>query len=356
MLDTSTEPHHGPEHFDLWNDDRIDAWQNYHLSGMPQLISSMNLCHALLALANSGLLARLRGAQPKTIAELLVGLDEWVGTGFLRYLAVCGVLDEWHDKYRLSAKGRLLTGDVALARLGFYLEAYSPVTQHITGLLTGSMKYGVDVTRADGALSRHTGTVTMSSYTSVVLEAMRGKSATRLLDLGCGGGALLVEMCAHHPQLTGVGIDIAPDAIEAARRRAVEHQVDDRAEFAEANAFQPDTWPEPCLTADVICGLGVLHERFRDGEDAVIDILDRYATVMTGDKMLLIGEPELWYDNQENDSDFFLVHVLTAQGIPRDRAGWLDLFEKTTLRCRRVYTHAVAGPRTCFYELIPRED
>jgi hypothetical protein len=49
------------------------------------------------------------------------------------------------------------------------------------------------------------------------------------------------------------------------------------------------------------------------------------------------------------------VHFLTAQGIPRDRAHWLDLFDKTRLRCLRIYSNAVAGPRTLFYELAPRE-
>ncbi len=52
----------------------------------------------------------------------------------------------------------------------------------------------------------------------------------------------------------------------------------------------------------------------------MIDILDRYATVVSGEKRLLIGEPKLRYDNQENESDFFLVPFLTAQGIPRGRA------------------------------------
>lgn len=341
---------------DLWDDERIDAWENYHLSGMPDLLSAMNLCHALLALANSGLLDRLRGTGPTKPDELLDGMAEHVGTGFLRYLNVCGVLDEWHGTYRLSNRGRLLTEPVAMARLGFYLEAYAPVTRNITGLLTGAMTYGVDVSRADGALGRHTGTVTTSAYTAVVREVMRGTSAIRLLDLGCGSGALLVEMCAHQPELTGAGIDIAPAAIDAARRRATDHGLSDRAEFVVADAFQPDTWPESCRSADVICGVGVLHERFRDGEQAVVDILDRYAEVLTGDRVLLLGEPELRYDNRENDSDFFLVHVLTAQGIPRDRTGWLDVFDRTALTCRRVYTNAVAGPRTCFYELTPRRD
>ncbi|CAM3727311.1 class I SAM-dependent methyltransferase [Kibdelosporangium persicum] len=340
---------------DLWHDERIDAWQKYHLSGMPDLISSMNLCHALLALADSGLLDRLRGDEPRKAGDLLDGMDERVGTGLLRYLHVCGVLDEWHSTYRLSLRGRLLTEPVALARLGFYLEAYAPVTRNITGLLTGTLKYGVDVTRADGSLSKHTGTVTTTSYTAVVRTAMRGTSATRLLDLGCGSGALLVGMCAEQPELTGAGIDIAPAAIDAARQRAAASGLADRVDFVVADAFQPDTWPRACRSADVICGVGVLHEQFRDGEQAVVDILNRYADVLTGEKILLLGEPELRYDNRENDSDFFLVHVLTAQGIPRDRAGWLDVFGKTSLTCRRIYTNAVAGPRTCFYELTPRQ-
>ena len=98
----------------------------------------------------------------------------------------------------------------------------------------------------------------------------------------------------------------------------------------------------------------MLHERFRDGEDAVIDLLNRFAKTLGDERMLLIGEPELRYDDRENDSDFFLVHVLTQQGIPRDRAGWLEVIERTQLDCPRVYSSAVAGPRTCFYELVQR--
>ena len=342
------------EHVELWDAERIRAWQDYHLSGMGELLSSVNLCHALLALANSGMLGRLREVGPSTAGGLLDGLDPRLGPDFLRYLTVCGVLEEHSGTYRLTRRGELLTGDVPLARLGFYLEAYGPVTRRITDLLTGAARYGVDVERAAGPLSRHSGTVSTSAYTQVVLEAMRERAASRLLDLGCGGGSLLVELCLARPDLSGVGIDIAPEAIEAAGRLAASAGVAERVEFAVADAFAPETWPETCSSIQVICGVGVLHEQFRDGDQAVIDILNRYAALVTGSRTLLIGEPELRYDNRENDSDFFLVHFLTAQGIPRGRDGWLDLFQRSALRCTRVYTNAVAGPRTTFYELIPR--
>lgn len=352
MIET---PRTEPESVELWDEQRIRDWQEYHLSGMPQLLSSMNLCHALLALTNSGILARLREAGSGTAETLLDGLDHEVGSGLLRYLTIRGVLATHQGVHRLTRRGELLVGPVALARLGFYLEAYSPVIGLMTDLVTGAATYGVDVSRAAGALSRHSGAVSTSAYTAIVLEGVRERPSVRLLDLGCGGGSLLVELCLARPDLSGVGIDIAPEAIEAARRLATSHGVGDRVEFAVADAFDPVSWPASCRGVDVVCGVGILHEHFRAGDDAVIDILNRYAQVTTRQRTLLLGEPELRYDDRENDSDFFLVHFLTAQGTPRGRAGWLDLFERSRLRCRRVYSCAVAGPRTLFYELTPRE-
>ena len=344
-----------PEHIELWNDERIRAWQDYHLSGMPELISAVHLCHALLALSQTGILGLLGRNGGASVDELVAGRPARLVRGYLRYLTVRGVLEEWQDTYRLSARGRLLTGEIALARLGFYREAYGPVMGRLSDLLSGTARYGQDVVRVDGALSRHSGTVTTTSYTAVLLEALRGQNTKRVVDLGCGSGALLVELCLQDASLSGIGIDIAPEAVDAARLLAARRGVGDRLEFALADAFDPATWPAGCRSADAITALGVLHEALRDGDAAVVDIIDRYAAIVTGAKVLFVGEPELRYDDKENDSDFFLVHVLTGQGIPRDRTGWLGLFAKTRLRCSRIYTNAVAGPRTCFYELTSRE-
>jgi SAM-dependent methyltransferase len=345
-----------PESVELWDGDHIRAWQDYHLSGAADLVSAVNLARALLALADSGLLARLSAEQPRPVAELLAGFDEETGTGFLRYLTVCGVLEEHDETYRLSRRGIMLTGDIAQARLGFYLEAYGPVTARAAQLLDGSAVYGVDVVRDHKALGRRSGMISTASYNRVVREAMRRQEATRLVDLGCGGGSLLVQLCQDNPELSGYGIDVAAEAIKDAQELAGREGVAGRARFAVADAFDPATWPGECAEAELICGVGVLHEKFRDGDEAVVALLNELGTMLDGGRTLLLGEPELRYDNRENDSDFFLVHVLTRQGIPRDRAGWLEIFERSALRCIRVYTSAVAGPRTCFYELVPRAD
>jgi SAM-dependent methyltransferase len=339
----------------LFDEDRATQWEDYHLSGMPELIGSVHLGYALLGLASSGMLDRLRAGGRVPSAELLAELAPAVGAGLLRYLTVRGVLDEFAGGFRLTRRGELLTGQIALARLGFYLEAYGPVVRRLPDLLSGAVRYGVDVERGHGSLGRHSGTVSSVSYTPIVAAALEALGARRVLDLGCGGGSLLVELCQADRGLTGVGIDIAPEPIAAARRAAEQAGVADRLEFVVADAFDPGTWPDATDTADVVCGVGVLHERFRDGDDAVVQILDGYAKAATGGRALLIGEPEIRYDDRENDSDFYLVHVLTAQGIPRDRAGWLDVIARTGLTCRRIWTSAVVGPRTCFYELEPKD-
>jgi SAM-dependent methyltransferase len=344
-----------PELVELWDGDRIREWQEYHLSGMANMISSANLCYSLLALADSGMLRQLRSCQSCSQEEMLVGRNADIGAGFLRYLSTCGVLEEYSGAYRLSRRGTMLTSDVALARLGFYLDAYGPVIRRAADLLDGSARYGVDVVRGHSALGRYSGAISAFAYTPVIRQVVNRRAASHLVDLGCGAGSLLVQLCAENPELTATGLDIAPDAIAAARELAIRQGVADRVRFAVADAFEPASWPADCGDADVICGIGVLHEKFRDGEANVIDLLNRFAQMLAGQRILLIGEPEIRYDNQENDSDFFLVHVLTLQGIPRDRQGWLEVIGQSRLRCRRMYVNAVAGPRTCFYELAPQE-
>ncbi|MFJ3090086.1 methyltransferase domain-containing protein [Streptomyces sp. NPDC086838] len=344
----------GAEILELRDEALIDTWQQFQTSSMPELISAMHLCQILQAVAETGLLDRLRDGRRSLETGLLDGMNQRVGENILRYLVVRGLLEEWQGSYHFTHRGRLLTSEISLARLGFYVEAYGPVTRRTADLLTGAAVYGEDVHRSNGPLSRHCGTVFAKYYTPIVLEAMRDRGAKRILDLGCGAGQLLVDACLNDPDITGVGLDIAPAAVEVARELARSHGLEDRLEFVVADAFDPSTWPEPCHGVEVISMIGVLHEHFRDGDKAVVDILDAYAGYLTGEKMLLVGEPEPFYDDRENDSDFFLMHVLTDQGFPVDRKAWATVFDRTGLTCRRVLTRATAGPRMCFYDLVPQ--
>jgi cyclopropane fatty-acyl-phospholipid synthase-like methyltransferase len=186
----------------------------------------------------------------------------------------------------------------------------------------------------------------------VVAEVLKGRQVRRLLDIGCGGGSLVVDACLQDPELTAIGLDESPGAIAEARALAERAGVADRIEFVVADAFAPQTWPDNCRTADAVCAFSVMHELFRDGEQRVVEVLDGYLDQLGTARFLLIGEPELWGDGLDNDDDFFLIHVLTGQGMPRARSGWLSVFEQSQWECRTVYSRPGAGPRMCFYDLV----
>ncbi|WP_328442078.1 methyltransferase domain-containing protein [Streptomyces sp. NBC_00457] len=341
-----------PPIVELQDAEQRREWQKFTLSDLPEMISAMHVCHAVHALSATPLLERLRSGPRQPGNGLLAGLDPDIGTGFLRYLTGRGILETRGEEYFLTQLGECLTTDVSLARLGVYVEAYGQVTSRIGELLTGEAIYGKDVVRDGAALGAHCATLFSFFHTPAVLRAMRGRKVRRVLDVGCGGGQLIVDACLRDPSLTGIGIDNSPDAIAWANDLARRSGVADRVEFVVGDAFAPETWPAVCAEADGLCMMSALHEHFRHGEQAVVDLLDEISARFPHLKVLLVGEPELRFDGRENDDDFFLIHVLSGQGLPRDRSAWFDVFEKSRLECRQVYTRPGAGPRICFYDLV----
>jgi SAM-dependent methyltransferase len=131
----------------------------------------------------------------------------------------------------------------------------------------------------------------LNPFTDAQLELLaaicRLHSGMRQLDLCCGKGEMLSRWSAH-AGLTGTGVDISPVFLEAARRRAVELQCDDRITFVEADARTYPITPGAfdivsCIGATWIGGglVGTL-ERMRPG-------------LRNTDSLLLVGEP-YWID------------------------------------------------------------
>jgi len=67
------------------------------------------------------------------------------------------------------------------------------------------------------------------------LQSLRGKLAPRILDLGTGTGCLLLALLHELSSATGVGIDIAPRAIEQAQTNAKRLRLGRRARFQVGN-------------------------------------------------------------------------------------------------------------------------
>jgi SAM-dependent methyltransferase len=313
---------------------QLRAWQEFTASGAPQMISAMHLCQAINAVAETGLLEKLHGGLRHGDAAALPGFDQDILQGLLRYLTIRGVLNDTSEGYLLTRWGELLTADATLARLGVYVGAYSAVTSRMSDLLAGKAKYGVDVLRDGGALGAHCATLFKIFHTDTIMTALEGRDVTRILDVGCGGGQLLVDACLRDSNLTGIGLDISADAVAVAKELAEKQGVADRVQFFVADAFDPATWPEACREVDALCIVSALHEHLRDGEQAVVDILSQYVKSLPKLKMLLVGEPELLIEDRENHDDFFLIHVLTGQGMPRDRHTRAPELSGSAMGCR----------------------
>jgi SAM-dependent methyltransferase len=331
------------------------SWRQFRDSGMDEIIAQYHLARALSTLAQTGMASRLFG-RPSMVDQVIEGFNPHIARHLLRFLEVHGVVIlEENSMVALTERGKQLFSEMSLAQLGFYLEAYGPVTDRLVSLLRSDSEYGVDVQRDGAALGRHCATLFHELHTDTVLTAMAGMGAESILDLGCGGGQFLVDAAKQDESLRGIGLDISPEVIAVAKDLAEREGVADRVRFVVGDAFRPTDWPQACREADAICAHGVLHEHFRDGEDAVIRILDVYAALLRqGMKGFILGEPEIRYDVKDSDADLYLVHILTKQGFPRYREEWLSLFERSQLRCRRVLYRPDAGPRFNFFDLVPR--
>lgn len=86
----------------------------------------------------------------------------------------------------------------------------------------------------------------------------------RLIDVGTGSGCLLITLLAELPHATGVGVDIAPDALAIARLNAQTNGVIERAMFVEGDAlggidqvFDVLVSNPPYIATDDIAGLDV---------------------------------------------------------------------------------------------------
>jgi release factor glutamine methyltransferase len=135
---------------------------------------------------------------------------------------------------------------------------------------------------------------------AAALAATDPSKPCRMLDLGCGTGALLLACLSECPNATGTGVDIAGEAVEVATRNAEKNGLSARADFVIGDFADLDVAPgcydlvlcnPPYIPAGEIDGLAVEVVRFEprlalDGGDDGLDcwraVLPRIAAELSG--------------------------------------------------------------------------
>ena len=131
----------------------------------------------------------------------------------------------------------------------------------------------------------------------VAVQRFKGKAPPRrILDLGTGTGCILISLLHEWPNCTGVGTDLAPGAVETARRNAHINQVAGRTMFINT------TWAQgvdgvfdlilsnpPYIATGIIPNLATGVKNYDPilALDGGADGLDAYRSILTETKKCL---------------------------------------------------------------------
>jgi release factor glutamine methyltransferase len=128
---------------------------------------------------------------------------------------------------------RTLSGDEArrIESLISRRAAHEPVARIVGEREFWSLSFGLNEATLEPRPDSET-------LVEVALKYLRGRAAPRLLDLGTGTGCLLLACLHEIPGAAGLGIDIAPRAVEQARINA------ENLGLAERAAFKTGNWCE----------------------------------------------------------------------------------------------------------------
>jgi SAM-dependent methyltransferase len=145
----------------------------------------------------------------------------------------------------------------------------------------------------------------------MLVESLRARAPSRLVDLGCGRGAFLLDVLESVPAAAGVGVDVDPSAVATARAAAAQRALAGRATFDVADAA---CWGG---AADTVSCIGSTHPL--GGAAGLVTRSESLGavTVLAGDAV--------W---QREPSPWCLEHLgplpagLDAFAAPFHAAGW----------------------------------
>jgi len=193
--------------------------------------TSMVRQHFLFAAAESGLLEALR--VPRTRDELRERLRV-ERPELLEALLDLGVslreLSLRAGAYGVrGARSRALLGpdgDTMAAVVQAGVTYYNSVYRELPGRLRGGPRS--DDLQHIGSLVARVSRLSEPFVRNFVRRTVKGRGPMRILEIGCGSGALMKTAWQANPELTGVGLDMDPDVVEQARRNLEEWGIGDR--------------------------------------------------------------------------------------------------------------------------------
>ncbi len=282
-----------------------------------------------------------------------------------RLLDCCKALGLLHvddaTRYRnspLAAKSLVSSapGSVVPIILHHARHVYSPFGALVEAVRTGRPQMGTMAARKnEGEDNLYTILATEPQEFGIFLRAMNLFSAgvgswiaetvdlshvNSMIDLGCGGGQVALELLTALPHLNITLVDLAA-ALDVARETLGTSGLAERTSFVDADLKVG--FPVSADRADAILVSAVLGDW---DEDVRIDWLDDSIRQLPRDGLLLISETLLRPAEQNNLSASLLalyVLVITSGGSNFTEQYWLGLLSKLGMRESRVFYNPSGG-------------
>jgi len=215
-----------------------------------------------------------------------------------------------------------------------FIYAYAPIFENLDAMLKNEKSYGKEILRRGEFVGRASAELAELFPFPVARTLLSKHHLSSILDLGSGSGDFLIGFCKEQ-DVRGCGIDLSPEAVAYANKKALEHQVDDRVRFIVGDIMNLKKHVKLQDKVDVITCMFVLHEFLSISEQSVIDIFSSVKEAFP-DKYILICELtrcslDHLYHSPSGVTEHHLFHYLSNQGLATAR-GWKKIFKKAGLR------------------------
>lgn len=309
---------------------RLLGLQRAHRVGWIGILRGFYTTRTIEALFNVGFFDELQAkgsVDPDTFAAKH-NLDPAILGTLCDSLFALKVLRRNGKGYALDRKGEA----VEMARGWFDISyGYEEVFHNLEALLKKDKRYGQDVYRRSVPVAAGSGEIERLVYFPLAIDIAKARGAKRVLDLGCGDGTFLRDMCNALPGVSGYGLDLAPDAIEDGKEKAqaagLGHRMHLLAEDISKIEQLPATWREVELAFTFF----VLHELRYVGEELVIEFLRSFRKLFPNVPLVVFEAIRPSLDEMRQrpglSVHYFLYHDLTHQK-PVSRDEWKRLFHQ----------------------------
>jgi SAM-dependent methyltransferase len=199
---------------------------------------------------------------PFTLAEVTAaaGISEARALSFLRALAGAGLVERDSETGPFRPCAELAARRYEAGYLSWSLNANRPYIDQAEQFLLDPEAAGRQFERDGRRVAVSSRWIGSAGFYPGVMEEIINRKPGRIVDLGAGAGALLINLLTALPTSTGLALDLSAGACEEAERAGRRAQLEDRLAVVNRSVESLVDDPGPVDGADLVHAGFVLHD------------------------------------------------------------------------------------------------